>query len=201
MKATKWFTEEQVKTLGFREELEAPPAAGIKELKRRGVRILGGGDYGFSLTPHGENARDLDHLIRYCGFTPMEALQSMTKHGGAAMDLPDDLGQVREGFLADLLLVAGDPLTNPKVLLDRDKLLAVMKNGSSTSGPAAGRSCRPETSPVRIWFRAAPAAVDCRHLAHSMFAEGEVHFPECRGLGWLDPARSSLGSIAALFQG
>ena len=124
----KWFTEEQIMALGFREEL-AGAAAGIKELKRRGVRILGGGDYGFSLTPHGDNARDLSHLARYCGFTPMEALQSMTKHGGAAMGLPDELGQIREGFLADLLLVAGNPLSHPEVLLDRDKLRVVMKDG------------------------------------------------------------------------
>jgi imidazolonepropionase-like amidohydrolase len=59
----------------------------------------------------------------------MEALLTMTKHGGAAMDLPNELGQIRPGFLADLLLVTGDPLTDPKVLLDRKSLVAVMKNG------------------------------------------------------------------------
>jgi len=132
------FTEQEVKELGFREELEAA-AKGIKELKKRGVRILGGGDYGFSLTPHGNNARDLDHLIRYCDFTPTEALLTMTKHGGAAMDLPDELGQIQEGFLADLLLVSGDPLADPKVLLDRDNLLAVMKDGQFHKRPAANR--------------------------------------------------------------
>ncbi len=124
----KWFTEQQVQEFGFREEL-AGAARGLKELKKRGIRILGGGDYGFFVTPHGENARDLEHLIRYCEFTPMEALLSMTKHGGAAMDLPNELGQIQPGFFADLLLVAGDPLAEPKVLLDRGKLLAVMKNG------------------------------------------------------------------------
>ena len=124
----KWFTEQQVQEFGFREEL-AGAARGLKELKKRGIRILGGGDYGFFVTPHGENARDLDHLIRYCEFTPMEALLSMTKHGGAAMDLPNELGQIQPGFFADLLLVAGDPLAEPKVLLDRSKMLAVMKNG------------------------------------------------------------------------
>ena len=130
------FTEQEVKELGFREELAAA-AKGIKEMKRRGVRILGGGDYGFSLTPHGNNARDLDHLIRYCGFTPSEALLTMTKHGGAAMDLPDQLGQIQEGFLADLLLVSGDPLADPKVLLDRDNLLAIMKDGQFHKRPPA----------------------------------------------------------------
>ena len=131
-----WFSEEEVQELGFREEL-AGAAEGLKELMRRGVRILGGGDYGFGLTPHGNNARDLDHLVRYCGFTPMEALLSMTKNGGAAMDLPDQLGQVREGFLADLLLVDGNPLDDPLLLLDREKLLLVMKDGQvhkSTAG-------------------------------------------------------------------
>ena len=125
--------------LGFRDEL----AGGVKvvqEVKHRGVRILGGGDYGFSITPHGNNARDIDHLIRYCGFTPMKALLSMTKHGGAAMDMPNELGQIRAGFLADLLLVEGNPLADPKVLLDRGKILAVMKNGAAQATRSRRRS-------------------------------------------------------------
>lgn len=131
----KWFTEEQVQEFGFREEL-AGAAQGLKELKRRGIRILGGGDYGFFVTPHGENARDIEHLIRYCDFTPMEALLTMTKHGGAAMDLPNELGQIQPGFFADLLLVKGDPLNDPKVLIDRKNLMAVMKNGEFHRRPA-----------------------------------------------------------------
>lgn len=123
-----YFSEEDVLRLGFREEL-AGAAAGLKELRRRGVRILGGGDYGFGLTPHGNNARDLDHLVRYCEFTPMEAILSMTRHGGAAMDLPGELGQIQEGFLADLILVDGNPLDDTNLLLDREKLLVVMKDG------------------------------------------------------------------------
>ncbi len=128
------FTEEQIQKYGFREEL-AGAAAGLQELKKRGVRILGGGDYGFSLTPHGDNALDLDHLIRFCGFTPMEALQSMTKHGGAGMDMGDELGQLRPGYLADILLVQGDPLANPKLLVERRNILAVMKDGEFHKRP------------------------------------------------------------------
>ncbi|MSU63461.1 MAG: amidohydrolase family protein [Pedosphaera sp.] len=129
------FTEQQIRQLGFREELQGA-AAGLQALKKRGVRILGGGDYGFSLTPHGDNALDLDHLVRFCGFTPMEALLSMTKHGAAAMDMPNELGQLREGFLADVVMVNGDPLTNPKVLLDRQNILAVMKDGKFHKRPS-----------------------------------------------------------------
>jgi len=123
-----WFTEEQVQQLGFREEL-AGAAEGLTELRKRGVRILGGGDYGFGLTPHGNNARDLDHLIKYCHFDSMEALLTMTKHGGAAMDMGDELGQIQEGFLADLLLIDGNPLEDPKILMERDRLQVVMKDG------------------------------------------------------------------------
>ena len=123
-----WFTEEQVKAMGFREELESA-VKGIKELMKRGVRILGGGDYGFMITPHGQNARDLDHFIRHCGMTNMESILTMTKNGGEAMDMPGRLGQVKQGFLADLLLVKGDPLANPKALLDRDNLRVIMKDG------------------------------------------------------------------------
>lgn len=122
------FSEEQVEKLGFREELRSA-AQGLQELRKRGVRILGGGDYGFWLTPHGHNALDLQHLVRYCGFSPMEALLSMTKHGGAAMDRPDELGQIRPGFLADLLLVAGDPLSEPRVLIEQANLKCIMKDG------------------------------------------------------------------------
>ncbi len=123
-----WFTEEQVEAMGFREELEVSIEA-IRELMKRGVRILGGGDYGFMITPHGQNARDLDHFVKHCGLTNMESILTMTKNGGEAMDMPDRLGQVKEGFLADLLMVKGDPLADTNVLLDKDNLLMVMKDG------------------------------------------------------------------------
>ena len=123
-----WFTEEQVKSMGFREELDSA-VKGIQELMKRGVRILGGGDYGFMITPHGQNARDLDHFIKHCGMTNMEAILTMTKNGGEAMDMPNQLGQVKEEFFADLLLVDGDPHSDPKILLDRNNLHTIMKNG------------------------------------------------------------------------
>ena len=123
-----WFTEEQVQSMGFREELDSA-IKGIQELMKRGVRILGGGDYGFMITPHGQNARDLDHFVRHCGMTNMEAILTMTKNGGEAMDMPNEIGQVKERFLADLLLVDGDPLSNSKLLLNKNNLHTIMKGG------------------------------------------------------------------------
>lgn len=54
---------------------------------------------------------------------------TMTKYGGESMEMPNELGQIPAGFLADLLLVDGNPADDPKVLLDHDNLLAVMKDG------------------------------------------------------------------------
>jgi imidazolonepropionase-like amidohydrolase len=46
-----------------------------------------------------------------------------------------ELGQVKEGYLADLLLVDGDPVTNIAVLQDQKRLLAIMKDGQFTKEP------------------------------------------------------------------
>ncbi len=119
-------SEQQVKELGFPEELEGVCNA-MKELHKRGVRVLGGGDYGFASTPHGNNARDIEHFIKQLDFSPIEAVMSMTKYCGEAMNLK--VGQIREGYLADMILVDGDPLADPKILIEPDNLTAIMKDG------------------------------------------------------------------------
>lgn len=129
------YTEKQIQASGVREELETAIHV-TSELKKRGVRILGGGDYGFSLIPHGQNARDIEHFVRYLGFTPMEAILSMTKYAGEAMNLSEPVGQVRPRFLADLLLVNGNPLADPKILTDRSNLIAIMKDGKFHKKPS-----------------------------------------------------------------
>jgi len=55
--------------------------------------------------------------------------------GGEIMGLGGELGQVKAGYLADLLLVDGDPLTDIKRLQNRDALLAIMKDGSLHKAP------------------------------------------------------------------
>ena len=63
-----------------------------------------------------------------------EALISATRWGGQIM-MRRDLGEIREGWLADLLLVDGDPLANISLLQDRTKLLAIMKDGEFAKAP------------------------------------------------------------------
>jgi imidazolonepropionase-like amidohydrolase len=107
----------------------------MKKLKARGVRVLPGGDYGFMWNPHGANARDLTYFVELLGFTPMEAIVGATRHGGEIMGMGDSLGQVREGFLADLLLVDGDPLRDLRILEDARRLVAIMKDGAFHKRP------------------------------------------------------------------
>jgi len=50
------------------------------------------------------------HFVGLLDFSPSEALQCGTHIGGQVMGLGDELGQIKEGYLADLLLVDGDSL-------------------------------------------------------------------------------------------
>ncbi|MFM1886575.1 MAG: hypothetical protein RL026_1732 [Pseudomonadota bacterium] len=105
----------------------------IPEMRRRGIRVLPGGDYGFPYNPIGRNARDLQLFVELFGYTPTDALVAATKLGGELMALP--LGQVREGYLADLLLVEGDPTQDVRLLQDKARISAVMKGGQFHRGP------------------------------------------------------------------
>ena len=85
-------------------------ADNMKKLKRRGVRVLPGGDYGFAWNPIGRNARDLEHFVNLLGYSA-DGGDRRGDAGSAAqiMMKGDELGEVKEGYLADLLLVDGDP--------------------------------------------------------------------------------------------
>ena len=109
--------------------LEAASRA-YPEMKRRGIRVVIGGDYGFARTPQGENARDIEHFVNHLGYTPAEALICATRFGAELMGLGGEAGQVREGFLADLLLVDGDPVADVRVLQQKQRLVAILKGGA-----------------------------------------------------------------------
>jgi imidazolonepropionase-like amidohydrolase len=105
-------------------------AAVYTELRKRGVRILIGGDYGFAQSPQGDNARDLKHFVDLLGFSPSEALQCGTRIGGQVMGLGNELGQIKEGYIADLLLVDGDPLEDLDLVVREKNLHVIVKEGS-----------------------------------------------------------------------
>src|ERR1700683_1583919 len=54
-------------------------------LKKGGVRLLPGGDYGFPFNPNGRNARDLELFVRYFGYKATGGLLAAARLGGARM--------------------------------------------------------------------------------------------------------------------
>ncbi|MBB6253319.1 amidohydrolase family protein [Nitrospirillum iridis] len=110
------------------------------ELRKRGIRHLIGGDYGFAWSRQGTNARDLKFFVDYYGYTPEGALACATRNGGLAMRDGGDLGTLAPGSLADLLLVDGDPLADVSIMTDSARLLLIMTDGqvhkNTTMAPA-----------------------------------------------------------------
>ncbi len=107
----------------------------MKKLRKRGLRILPGGDYGFAWNPIGTNARDIEHFVKLLDYKPMDAIIAATKLGGEIMGMGNELGQIKVGYLADVLLVDGNPLADVRILRDKDRLLAIMKDGAFHKEP------------------------------------------------------------------
>ncbi len=109
-------------------------------MRKRGIRVLPGGDYGFPFTPHGTYARDLWIFVKILGFSAMDTLVAATRLGGELMARPGELGVIKPGALADLLLVDGDPLADIAILQDRNALRMIMKDGALHKAPQKGLS-------------------------------------------------------------
>jgi imidazolonepropionase-like amidohydrolase len=107
----------------------------MKKMHRRGIRICIGGDYGFAWTPQGTNAKDIQTFVELLGFSPMEAILAATKYGGEIMCMGNELGQIKQGYLADMLLVDGDPIADVRILQDKSRILAIMQDGKFYRAP------------------------------------------------------------------
>ncbi|KAK7051964.1 amidohydrolase [Favolaschia claudopus] len=122
----------RAEAIGYAREMEIA-IAGLKEMHRRGIKILPGGDYGFAWTPHG-TYRDLEHFVKLLEMTPMEAILSATALGGELMLHPHELGKVVPGAYADLILVNGDPLQDISLLSHKENLDVILMNGRVHKG-------------------------------------------------------------------
>ncbi|EED14121.1 4-hydroxyphenylacetate degradation bifunctional isomerase/decarboxylase, putative [Talaromyces stipitatus ATCC 10500] len=115
------YTLEQAEKVGYKKELEVAIRA-LREMRRRGITILPGGDYGFARCPHGTYARDLEHFVRLLGFTPMESIIAATAGIAKLFMQEDELGKILPGYYADCILVDGDPIQDISILQDHSKL-------------------------------------------------------------------------------
>ncbi len=134
--------------LGFTAAMAADIEAALAILpaaNAAGVKLLCGDDYGAIGLPHGRYADELAFYVKEAGIASLDVLRWATRHGWELMGRAHELGAVRDGYLADLLVVDGDPLSDIGVLQDGERLLAVMKGGTLVKDglaalePASGR--------------------------------------------------------------
>ena len=87
--------------------------------------MVAGSDTGYGPASIARISREILELIE-AGFTPLAALQAATSVNAELLRLDKQVGQVRAGFEADLLVVDANPLDQPRTLLDP---LLVLSNG------------------------------------------------------------------------
>ena len=112
----------------------------LEHARALGVKVLCGTDSGNStVMPYGElHANEMEIMVKYGGYTPMEAIVANTKENAFAVGLEGDLGTIEAGKLADILILDKDPLADVSVLKNGNHLSAVIKDGKKvnlTSNP------------------------------------------------------------------
>jgi len=120
-------SRETVRAQGYEAEIEATVVT-VDKLRKAGVRLVVGGDYGISIAPHGTYAKDLEYFVDLFGMNPAEALVCATRNGGEAMAPSGALGTLREGTRADFVIVDGDPLDDIRIMQTHARL-SVFKGG------------------------------------------------------------------------
>ena len=111
------FVAEKAEIDGFFSEVVRPKARAIGPLIQdtfarayaQGVPIVFGTDTGVS--PHGDNWKEFGYMVE-AGMPPLEALTSAMSVAAGVLGQGDQLGQLAPGFLADVIAVEGDPLSD-----------------------------------------------------------------------------------------
>ncbi|MFQ3206844.1 MAG: imidazolonepropionase-like amidohydrolase [Glaciecola sp.] len=90
---------------------------------KAGVKMVFGSDA--AIYPHGDNGKQFSRMVRF-GMTPLQAIQAATSNSATLLKQEANLGQIKAGYLADIIAVKGNPLENISLL---ENVQFVMKNG------------------------------------------------------------------------
>lgn len=88
----------------------------LDDYKNRGGRVTTGSDSGYIYKLYGFDYIREFELLQEAGFHPLEVIRSATLYGAQALGLDKEIGSVEPGKLADLVVVAENPLDDFKVL-------------------------------------------------------------------------------------
>ena len=108
----------------------------VREFANKGGLVTTGDDAGYIYSMYGFGiSRELE-LQEEAGFHPLEVIEHATWNGAKLLGMDDRIGKIREGFIADLLVVNGNPLENLK-LLNAYGTDVMLINGKPASNYAA----------------------------------------------------------------
>lgn len=88
----------------------------IEDYKNHGGRVTVGSDSGYIYKTYGFGYIEELELLREAGFHPLEVIRAATLSGAEALGAADRIGSIEAGKLADLVVVAENPLADLKVL-------------------------------------------------------------------------------------
>lgn len=101
-----------------------------KRLYQAGVILAAATDFlGSPMSTMGENAKELELLMKYCSFDPMDAIVAATRNGAKACGLEEQLGTIEEDKIADMLILVKNPLQEILSLQQIENIQTVIKDG------------------------------------------------------------------------
>lgn len=101
----------------------------IERALKAGIKIVAGSDAGMPHTFHGIGAtQEISYLVEY-GMSPMEAIIAATRRPAEMMGVDDVVGTVEEGKIADLVILASNPLQDISKLGQEDNVRVVIREG------------------------------------------------------------------------
>jgi len=115
--------EEDLRATGGKTSRARIHEGSFRRALARGVKIAFGTDAG--PFPHGTQAKEFEYMVRF-GMTPAQALRAATSAAAELMSWQDRVGSLERGKFADLVAVAGDPLTD---ITELERVKFVMKGG------------------------------------------------------------------------
>ena len=123
--------EEKAKIKGFYPDIVVPKALAVgpqiqgtfAKAYKKGVGIAFGTDAG--VFRHGNNGKEFEFMVE-AGMPAIEAIQSATITNAMLLEMENELGQIKKGFLADIIAVNDDPTEKISTL---ENVVFVMKDG------------------------------------------------------------------------